>query len=515
MNPGALLLTLVLAQAPAEAPCDAACERTAAETLLRGKQLRPAIERLTAAVDAHPENVALPLLLARAYILDGNLFWAEKTLRAALDRISDDPELHHWLALVHLRQGDPELARGVLATASEAPATPDRTRHSLLSSYCAMLAGDVPAAREALASIRNDAAILGEDRAAWLTLERQLDPRYLDPFSGRIRLGAGQTSNALAGSPTDPGRPGSSSGIAEGQVRLRFAPALAPAIRPVVEFDGDGELLARDAYRELSTLELRGRAGVMLLRETVRVLAGYRAESLHLDQEPSRFADASRGELEIESARGWVLFGGAGHRTYRDERRTRDEWDAGGGGALRIGPLRLVVGATLRGASASSPAYDLRGATIAASAGIPAPGTLRARLSGSISRDEYPNSGGTEGRIVFGTDAVRRDMTGRLAVELWTRPSHGIRTGIAGELARRDSTADDRPGFDFDYTEARLVVHLRFDFAANRSVPRAAMPPGHIPLPWGLSGEGGTEAERVIELLRQDEELRRGSSCGL
>ena len=38
-----------------------------------------------------------------------NLFWAERSLRAALERWPDDVELRSWLAAVHLRQADPEL----------------------------------------------------------------------------------------------------------------------------------------------------------------------------------------------------------------------------------------------------------------------------------------------------------------------------------------------------------------------------------------------------------------------
>ena len=77
-----LLIAVLLSQVVAPTPCDSRCERGAAEQLLERGELRPAVERLRAAVARYPDEPALTLLLARAYLLDGNLFWAERTLAA-------------------------------------------------------------------------------------------------------------------------------------------------------------------------------------------------------------------------------------------------------------------------------------------------------------------------------------------------------------------------------------------------------------------------------------------------
>ncbi|MCA1733332.1 MAG: hypothetical protein LC732_06980, partial [Acidobacteria bacterium] len=87
--------------------------------------------------------------------------------------------------------------------------------------------------------------------------------------------------------------------------------------------------------------------------------------------------------------------------------------------------------------------------------------------------------------------------------------------GLEGQLARRDSTADGRAGFDFDYSESRVLLLVRFGFRADPSAPRAVHSADHVPLEWGLARGDGSETERIIDLLRQDEELRRGSSCGI
>lgn len=482
---------------------------------MRDGELRSAIDLLRGAVERHPDDPALPLLLARSYMLDANLFWAETTLRAAIDRQPGNSELPAWLALVNLREGDPDLARESLSSIPEPEGGPGRTRWLLLSAYRASLSGEDHAAQTAFAAIGADATAFPEDRPVRTVLRRRIEPWWAPPVTGELELGGGATSNALAGSPTDPGASGTSSGLLDGKLRLRIAPALSTPIRPVLDLDGDFHYIADEAYSELSSQEGSARLGVFVIRDRYRLLGGFRAEALNLDQTPTRFSDARRLELELESAKGWVVFGGGGHRDYRDDRRTRDEWDLGGGGPLRLWSGRsIALGATLRGASANSPAYDLRGASLAAATRFALPARLTARLSGTASWDDYPHSGGLEGLLVFGTDEKRRDLTGKLNIQLWRPAARTLSVGLEGEVARRDSTADERTGFDYDYTEYRVAVRLRFGFSADPSGPRVVRVPGHVPLEWGLGPGEASEAERIMELLRQDEDLRRGSSCG-
>ncbi len=511
-----LLVVLSAGPAAAQEPCDAPCARLEAEQLLGKSEVRAAIERLRDAVERHPDDPVLPFLLARGYLLERNLFWAETTLKEALRRRPADVEALSWLSLVHLRQGDPELARDVLATAPEPPEGPERSRRTLLGAWRADLESGKAEGLSLLSRLGRATKVYPEDRPVRGVLGRRLDPWWIDPVSGEVEVGGGATSNALAGSPTDPGGEGSGSGLADGTLRMRLAPRVSPSVRAVLDLEAEGHLVLEDAYRELSSLQLGGRLGGLVSLGKYRVLAGYRAEVLRLDQSPSLFSEAHRAEVEIESSGGRLFFGGAGHRVYRDDRRTRNEWDAGVGGPLRLGPrTSMALGATLRGASARSSAYDLLGASVAAAVRFGLPGRVTARLSGTVSWDDYPSSGGPEGLLVFGTDEKRRDLTGKVTLGLWLPAWRGLRAGLEGQLARRDSTADERPGFDFDYTEGQVRLLLRFGFGADPSAPRVVSPPGHVPLEWGLGpGEAG-EAERIIDLLRQDEELRRGSSCGI
>jgi tetratricopeptide (TPR) repeat protein len=516
-----ILLPLILAaatvgQPPPTPPCDLACEQRTSSSLLEQGEVRPAVERLRAALARFPADPELTLLLARAYLLDGNLFWAERTLRGALAVRPDDAAARAWLACVHLRQGDPDLVAGDLDPAFLPATGGARSRWSLLEAYRARLAGDAERAGRALAEVPRSAEVYPEDRPVWRILNRRHDPWWLDSLAGDLELSAGATSNALAGAPTDPGVAGSGSALADFEARARLAPPVAGDLRPVLDVELLGHGLNDEAYRELSSLQGAARLGGLLNRPGYRLLLGYRPELLLLNQDPSRYAWANRGELELERSSGLLLFAGGGRRTYRDDRRTRWEGDAGLGGPLRLFTrLSLVGGATVRLADASSPAYDQRGISVAVAGRVGLGRGFAARLAATASWDDYPHSGGAAGLEVFGNEAPRRDLLGRLTVGVLAPERRGVRAAIEWQLSRRDSTVDDPPGLNFDYHESRLVAQVRWRFSSDPWAPRAVAPPGHVPLDWGLGDGTGDDDEQIIELLRQDEELRRGSSCAV
>ncbi len=210
------------------------------------------------------------------------------------------------------------------------------------------------------------------------------------------------------------------------------------------------------------------------------------------------------------------MFLGGGHRRYRDDARTRWEGELGLGGPLHLGErLPFVAGVTLRAADARSPVYDLLGVSAAASTtlSIGRGATLRLVLSGAW--ESYPHSGGSDGLATFGTTEKRRDLLGRVGVTLWAKPWRQLRPGLELRASRRTSTADEAPGFDFSYDEWRAVVWLRWSFSGDPWAPATVDPAGRVPLEWGLEGDHGLDQERILDLLRRDEELRRGSSCGI
>ncbi len=113
-----------------------------------------------------------------------------------------------------------------------------------------------------------------------------------------------------------------------------------------------------------------------------------------------------------------------------------------------------MAGATLRLADAESPAYDQLG-----NLGGPVGSCALDREIGSAGCrvdavwDDYLNSGGEEGLLVFGTEEKRRDLLGRIGITLWDhRPGRGLRPRFELRYTQRASTADAAPGFDFSYS---------------------------------------------------------------
>jgi hypothetical protein len=513
---GLLLAALLCMPGTTPAECDPGCERESAAELINRGDTRAAIQALKDARGRFPDDRGLALLLARAYLLEDNLFWAERTLLDAIERRPDDAELRAWLAVVHLRQGDPELLAADLRPELEPAEDPGRARWLLLAASRARLDGDDAGAAETLGGLDRRRTLFPEDRKVWASLNADADPWWSESITGTLELGLGATSNALAGSPTDPGREGESSGLGLVELRARVVPPGRSKIRPAAEIEIIGDGIGNPDYRDLSTLQGALRVGAVVTGGGRRLALGYRAEVLYLDQDPSLFSEAHRAELEIEWAGGAVAFGGFGHREYRDDKRTRWEGDLGLGGPLgRLGKASLVGGTTLRLADAESPAYDQLGLSAALSARLPVAARSALWIDCSAVWDDYFNSGGPEGRLVFGTDEKRRDLLGRAALTLWAPPWGRLRPGVELRYTDRASTADTAPGFNFGFREWRAVAWLRFSFAADPWGPRTDAGPDHVPLEWGLADDAAMDEERILDLLRRDEELRRGSSCGL
>lgn len=512
----ALVLAAALGVATPTPACDPSCERHTAEALLGAGDQRAAVDALRTAVARFPGERSLHLLLARAYLLQDNLFWAERVLREALERWPDDAELRAWLAAVHLRQADPKLVAADLAPSRRPTSGPSVARWHLLDGLRASLEHDPDGLAAAIAGLAAAPSLWPEDAPLWAELHSRADPWWREPLSTALELGAGHTSNALAGSPTDPGATGTASALGVLELYTTYAPNGGGRLRPQLDLDLRGVGIREPAQRDLSSLDAGLRVALQRAVGGWRWLAGYRAEMLLLDQQPARFADAHRLEIELESTSGLLLLVGGGRRSYRDHRRSRWEADAALGVPWRVLPrLPLVVGATLRWADATSPAYDQRGLSLAAAARLVLGGGFTAELAATGALDDFPHSGGAEGRLVFGTDEVRRDLLGRLTVGLWTPPWRGLQAGLEGRLARRDSTADDTPGLDFGYDETRFSLLLRWRLAADPARPALTAEADHVPLDWGLEARAGLERDRILDLLRRDEELRRSSSCAI
>lgn len=484
------------ADAPPRSLCLATC-------LLNAGQYREAAAAARRAAEAGAEKVSCSLWEARAYLAAGNAAWAER----ALSRQAGEGDVAAWRALVYLQEGDLALARQVIESARVAPSPPAlANRWRLLGAWTSLLSGETSAAAQELAQVDGHAGLYPEDRAAWVALSRRADGDWQVPFAVSTELLLGHTSNSLAGSPADPGRGAPPGGLARFTLEGRWT-GMGRGTRSLAELAVRGLGLRHDSARELSYIESRARLGAVLGRSTSAAVVG---ELLTLPQQTEqRYYSAVRGEVERQLGRGGALVTAMGRRWFRDPARTRWEAELGGGG--RLGALTL--GGTVRWHDAVNPAYDLRGVLVAASSRLPMGRGATLQATASVGHSFYYHSGGLAGLVAHGTTEKRRDLSGRLALTAWSRVLPGVRVGVGAELARQDSTADRLPGFDFDYRERRVTLKLRWQAEGLGWTARTIRPADHVPLPWGLAGEDGLEG-RVLDLLRQDEELRRASSCG-
>ncbi len=468
---------------------------------------REAIDLLRGEADTE----ARALLLARAYLDDGNDFWAMRTLQE-LAQTSEGCAPDLWLAFVLLRQGALEEGRDVLEITTCREGSPLAVRKHLLEALIASTAGETAEARAALRKAERGERAYPEDLRALRALRPSIEESYVVPISGRLELHSGWTSNAMAGSPTDPaaagGPPASPLAHISGSTRVIIPAEWRP--RPALEVELRGLGIGAERGRDLSYLQLSARPAV-LFGDRASALLGYRLETLGVlggDQfgdGPIWFYEAHRGELDIELAPWLTLFGGAGHRKFREGRRSRVEMDLGLGGAHRPTPSLSLVGAVIvRHHKAARDFYDLFGATALAQATWLLPRGLSARFSLLGSFDDYPSS-----NDFFAAGVARRDLLSKLTAGLWLpRTPSGLRAGLTYELSGRSSTAPD-----YEYIDHRLLLRVQLSFSFDPRGPRADLPVGHVPLSWGLEEEDGALEETIQDLLRQDEAVRAGSSC--
>lgn len=480
-----------------------------ARALLAHGQGAQAIPLLKAEIERDPASESLRLLLARAYLDDSNDFWALRTVAAAAELHPADCNLQLWLAWIQIRQGALDQARTLLDGACS-HWQPEKARRALLLAMLEQQVGSQAEAQARLDEARGAGLVYPEDRAAISQLEDDLEPGYLPPVSGRLDLNLGWAANARAGSPADLTTAGksTSSPLAQTAVWLRFVMPGRSWVRPSLEAETRALGYSAAAGRDFSYLMLGGRPGVLLGRGKRRVLLAYHYESLLLaggdpyQDGPFWFYDSHRGELEVEVLSGLTVFGGVGKRNFREMGRSRLEADGGIGGAFQVGSrLRLLGALSGRLYDAKNDAWDLRGASLLVSAEVRLPRrwSMRAGFLGSY--DLYSRSAG------YFDLAERRDALLKLSASAFAPPFRDqLKLGLTYEFSARDSTASS-----YAYTDHRLLAKLIWTFTADPWLPAAVSPSDHVALDYGLHSR--EIADRVQDLLRQDEAMQRSSSC--
>ncbi|MCP4600418.1 MAG: hypothetical protein GY847_07790 [Proteobacteria bacterium] len=519
---GMTAVVLVAARAASDEPCAqecrsiVACEATVVDCLIESGKARDAIARLKPLVGDNPLKPAFARLLARAYLAENNAFWAQRTLEQSIKENPEDCENRSWLTWVYIGQGDLDLARELMLEPGCPNSKAGKTRWRVLESYIARAKADQEEARVAWKALSRAKEAYPEDKEVWAHFLKKENPGWIVPLSTRLELLGGYSSNARAGSPTDTSKQGSSSALGRIDMFGRLVLPVSRNIRPALEGDVRGHgLTAKDA-RELSYLDLSIRPGVILGNDLPRVLFAYKGNLLLMNlDDKERYYEAHRGEAELETRFGLLIFAGAGRRIFREAGRTRSEFDGGLGASVSVHELVLLMFAvTGRSYRAVADPYDQAGGTGLAAARVSFGPGFYGRLGATLALDYYLSSGGELGRTAFGIDEKRFDTLVKQFEELWSPSLHGVRFGLRYEFSWRNSNADIGET-NYDYMEHRALAGLRFSFDVNPWAPKIVESQEHVELDWGIEKRSGKalDEDRIQELLRQDEATRAGSSC--
>lgn len=517
---GLFILSTAAGPARAEgapAPCpDAGCVAARGTDLLDAGRAPEALALLKESLAEWPADPTLRRLLGIAYLKAGNGTWALRTLESLVADHPGDCEARAWLARAHLQRASLEGFEAALDAPACREAGPVAFRLDLLRILAEGARGREAGA--ALDAARRRPVAWPGDRAALSALARRAAPDALPDLSWRIELGGGWTSNAWMASvtedPTIAGRDGRSP-FAFADVQLRATPFTGAVVRPLLEVQARGILFTDGDVRGQSWLDLSGRAGLVFRDALPRVTLAYRPDALLLvrgdryDPGPLWYLVAHRGEAEVEVRPWMTVFGGAGRRSFREAARSRVEGDMGLAGRAGAGRwITLMWAASGRSFRASRPAWNLWGGSALLGLHARLPKGFSARLTGSLGVDAYPDSGGDPGGGAFGTTDDRLDVFGRAALAAWSPSWSGVRVGLSYEFAGRHSTAAL-----YGYTDHRVSLRLSWSGEAFLVRPRPAGPDPRPAWNWDTGGTGGGADDRVQDLLRQDEQSQRSSSC--
>ena len=466
---------------------------------------REAVEVLKAARACAPQDADVATALGIAYARMGNHPWALRSLQAS----PDDCRARAWTAWVYLQMAMPDEA----ARALEGVRCDDEklaARLEIVRAMIAVTAGRDDDARAALRGVLDADAMSESDADAFENLGNMLGVGDDPNLTWKLELAAGYASNALSGSPNDPAlmQKELASGYLDGDLRVSVDPWKRAFARSVVEAQVTGQYLFSDDARDASYLDVALRPGVVLDVENLRFGAYYRPEFLFMlggdryEAGPTHFYTAHRVELDFEVFRWLYVFGGVGHRVFRQAVRTRDEFDFGAGARHALGAgFALTWGLTYRQWLSHGDMYNLQGINLSLALDYRIPvARMSLRLSGSFSYDNYPDSAG-----YFTTDDARTDKALRGNLQIWSPQWHGLSAGILGKASRRWSSAPD-----YEFEDYRIQFALRWSGGVAFYGP-TTVPDDAFALPWELQSESATESIR--DIIRQDEDMQRSSSC--
>jgi len=471
---------------------------------------------LREAAEAHPDSELLPLARAESYLADDNDFWAIKVLTEFSDNHPPACQARMFKARIQIDQAALDEAEATLTEPGCEEPEEVRARALVLRAVIAEARQDDDAARTHIGEAQDTGSRYAEDDALLNKLSAAYGLTPEPTFDWKLDVNVGWTSNGLAGSPVDRVSQDDSSGSALTTVnaRLGWRPVSVGVLHPLIEARWrQTELFAENA-RGLSTRQPGLRLGATLGNETPRLTVTYGYEAVQVqegdryEEGPMLYSEGHRGEYEIEANDTWFAFGGGGHRRFRETGRTRWEFEQGLAAAFAPSDsTRLMLGTSARFYDADNDAYDLVGATGLAQLSVAFPHGFELRESVSLSGDVYTDSSGF---FAGASREEREDVLLRASATLWSPSTAGLKGGLEYDYTSRASTATP-----YSFHDHRLLLRMSWAYDSERLSVSRIPAEGRVPLRHGLdpNADQPRSDERVRELMRQDEDVRRGSSC--
>ena len=468
---------------------------------------RDAVKLLKEARQCHPDNKDIQRALGIAYVHSENMPWAVKTFSKLVSDNPGDCESLSWLAWSYLQMGmTDDIEKITKHTNCDKEYL--TARIDLVEAFNDLTQDNREDATKRLQKVYNSPELTKSDADAMKSMQNMAGVTRDPNMTWKVEIDGGYASNAISGSPNDPKLRDKKTGspFMDGELRLMIDPWKDSFSRVIFEGQVNGQLLFAKDAKDYSYLDVSFRPGIIFDWENVKFGTYYRPEFLIVkggdiyNDGPLLSYFSHRLEVDMELYKWLYLFGGYGHRTFRQRVRTRDEVDIGAGGHHPLGyGLSLTWGATYRHWFSNGDMYDLNGTNISLALDYRIIDILF-RLSGSFAFDDYADSKG-----YFDAQNARRDHLLKGTFQIWSPSFVGIRVGAQFKASRRWSDADD-----YDYSDYRGLLALRWtgdlDFYSPRTIED-----NYTSLPWNL--ESAETAERIRDIIQQDEDLQRSSSC--
>jgi len=476
-------------------------------------QARELLRRMAA---LQPKSELLALARADAYLNDKNPFWALKILSEFMAANPPACASRALAARIHIQQANLDQAEQLLDTRDCEQPEESKLRSLLLKAQIAELRGNRTAAE---AQVKQAAALrhrYEEDDDLLQRLTAVYDP-YRQPTVGwTLDLAGGGTSYGLAGVPVDMVAPRGLGGSALLAVELRVRAMFSQQTR--LRTFADAELKATQLLAtpnsSLSIRQPTVRVGLMLGRGQPNLVAAYAYDFVDIQgggagvPGPRIDSEGHRVEYQLRITPWATAAGSIGGRLFEDLDRTRFESDHGIVANLSLAEnVRLMFGASGHVYKAQRRVYDQTGAAGFLGLDVSMTKGFELRETLSLTGDVYPASRGFFEPL---RNEQREDLLVRVGAELWSPETHGLRFAMGYAYTNRNSTAND-----FDYADHRAMLHLQWQSDSDQMSTRRISKQGRIPIHYDDSdAKPATQpAVEVREILKQDETIRRSSSC--